>query len=41
MSAAVGDDAGIVESSALEGHLGVFCAQKQIKVFKYLPDWES
>ena len=36
MSAAVGD-AVIVEFSALEGHLSVFCAQKQIKVFKYLP----
>lgn len=37
MSAAVGGDAGIVESSALGGHLGVPGAQKQIKVFKYLP----
>ena len=36
MSAAVGD-AGILESNARERHLGVFCAQKQIKVFKYLP----
>ena len=31
----------IVESNAWERHLGVFCAQKQIKVFKYLPDWKS
>lgn len=37
MTAAVGGDAGIVESSALEGHLGVPGEQKQIKVFKYLP----
>lgn len=36
MTAAVGD-AGILESNARERHLGVFCAQKQIKVFKYLP----
>ena len=37
MSAAVGGDAGILESSAWGGHLGVPGEQKQIKVFKYLP----
>ena len=31
----------IVESNARERHLGVFCAQKQIEVFKYLPDGKS
>ena len=30
-----------MESNAREGHLGVPGAQKQIKVFKYLPDGKS